>query len=140
LARLLASTRIREQPDAQGLLYVSGELVIGLEQSVGWEAAVLDQYQAMVKTICRKLSLEPAARASDVIGGSTYTFVVWQGHPLEQEVLGQLRALRTAQSELRRRVDAHNQAHGIPAHFARVISYAGQCVIEDEAETQGASE
>ena len=133
LARLLAAARIHERP-AEPPLYASSELVIGLEQAAGWEAAVLDQFQAMVKTICLKLALEPAARASDAIGGSTYTFIVWPGHPLRDEVFSQLRRFRTAASELRQRVDAYNRTSGIPERYARVISYGGQCVIDDESE------
>ncbi len=112
-------------------VFSSSELVIGLEEPAGWEGAVLDHFQALVNTICQKLALEPTARASDVIGGSTYTFVVWDGHPLEDKVLAYLKSFRQAQSELCRRVDAYNAERGIPQRHRRVVAYGGQCLTEE---------
>jgi hypothetical protein len=140
LARLCSNSRVTEQAAADGAIYCSSELVIGLGDPIGWEAAVLDHFQALVKTVCQKLMLEPAARATDVVGGSTYTFVVWSGHPLEREVHAQLAQFRQAQSDLRRRVDAHNAEHGIPSQHMRVITYGGQCEIEECPEERAAED
>jgi hypothetical protein len=131
LSRLCSRSRIREQTTQGDPVYSASELVIGLGAEVGWEAAVLDHFQALVKTICQKLSLEPAARATDMVGGSTYTFVVWDGHPLESEARAQLAQFRQKQSDLRKRIDAYNAEHTIPSQNVRVITYGGQCVIED---------
>jgi hypothetical protein len=134
LQRLLTSGRIARKEQNGGAIYSSSELVIGLEETTGWEAAVLDHFQAMVRTVCQKLGQEPTARAADTVGGSTYTFVVWDGHPLERDVYGHLARFRKEQSELRQRVDAHNKASGIPARHARVVTYGGQHVIQDESD------
>jgi hypothetical protein len=88
----------------------------------------------MMRTICQKLEVHPSASADDTVGGSTYTFVVWPGHPLEQRVLQSLARFREAQSELRRQVDAHNEAAGIPPQHVKIVSYAGQCMLEREGE------
>jgi hypothetical protein len=129
--RLAASGRV--QRDARGLLQCR-ELVVPLGAPSGWEAAVLDHFGALVKTVCQKLRLEPGAEAGDTVGGSTYTFVVWPGHPLEAEVLGELASYRERASTLRKRVDAYNAAHEIPPRHLKVISYGGQCVMDEEEE------
>jgi hypothetical protein len=131
LVRLCESARVTQQSAGDDPVYAATEFVVGLGDPVGWEAAVLDHFQALVKTICQKLAQEPTARATDLVGGSTYTFVVWDGHPLAGEVRSQLAGFRQAQSDLRQRVDAYNAQHEIPAQNVRVITYGGQCVIED---------
>jgi len=110
--------------------------VIPLGDALGWEAAVFDHYQAMVTSICAKLRTgRTAASPDDWIGGSTFHFEVWPGHPLFDEVVGSLRAARAHASELRRRVDAHNDAHPPDERTAlRVTTYVGQTVVGGEAE------
>lgn len=71
LTRLVQNSRATVEETDDGPVYDSAELVIGLEESVGWEAAVFDHFQAMVKTIAGKLQLDPMARRGDVVGGST---------------------------------------------------------------------
>jgi hypothetical protein len=70
---------------------------------------------------------------TDVVGGSTYAFVVWDGHPLEDEVVKSLAHYRARSDELRARVDAHNAGHGIPAGHKKVVSYCGQSILEEES-------
>jgi hypothetical protein len=132
LDRLVETQRVRVEHEAGGVWYSASEIVLGFEQPSGWEGAVLDHFHAVVSTICAKLALEPTAHANDVTGGSTYTFVVWPGHPLFAEVTGHLQAFRRAQSELRKRVDAFNRDQEVPEQHVKVIAYAGQCVVENE--------
>ena len=82
-----------------------------LGESQGWEAAVLDHYQAMTSAICAKLSERGAsARAKDIVGGSTWSLDVWAGHPLEEEATQTLARVCARQlEELRSRIDAHNE-------------------------------
>ena len=134
LERLVASGRVTKSESAGRVTYQSTELVVPLGASAGWEAAVFDHFQALVKTICCKLRLDSSASVRDLVGGSTYTFVVWSGHPLEDEVTSELGLYRKRASELRRRVDEHNREQGIPARHRKVISYAGQCVIDEEGD------
>ena len=117
--------------------YQAEHCVIPLGDPVGWEAAVFDHYQAVVTAICAKLdSGVRRAQAGEAIGGSTYTYEVWSGHPLEDEVMAHLQRLRQVSVELRHKVEAHNAAETAPAGALRktVISYVGQTVIEREHE------
>jgi hypothetical protein len=104
--------------------------------TVGWEAAVFDHFQAMVQALCVKLT--GGVRESlpdDVVGGSTWSFDVWPGHPFEDEVLGVLRELRGRVTTLRKRVTDYNDAHPRPTTgSARVTVYVGQGVVVDPGE------
>lgn len=133
--RLLATGRIERLGDGR---IASPHFLIPLGASVGWEAAVFDHLQALVQTVCQRLRAAASAPAvSDIVGGSTYAYDVWPGHPLEAEVKRQLGEMRSRASELRRRVDEHNQSHGRPLEYQRVTTYMGQCVVEAEASDVG---
>jgi hypothetical protein len=97
---------------------------------------VFDHLKAVVQTICQRLQLADAGGSSAAVGGSTYGFDVWPGHPLQAEVLGLRDALRQHCGELRARVEAYNQAHGVPAELDEVVFYLGQCVFERGREEQ----
>ena len=126
--RLLTEGRI--QRTAEGDL-VARDFVVPLGAPVGWEAAIFDHVQAVVQTICQRLGQATnGGQASPNIGGSTYSFDVWSGHPLEQAVKEQLGELREKLGVLRQQVDAHNRAHGLRAEYQQVITYVGQCVME----------
>jgi len=114
--------------------YGCRRLEVPYGSSTGWEAAVFDHFQSVVKTICIKLRLDKSSSPRDTIGGSTYTFVVWDGHPLEDEALLSLKEFRKRSDELRTRIDTYNAEHDIPESHRKVTSYGGQCVIEEEPE------
>jgi hypothetical protein len=134
LARLVTAGRVQAAP---GDRYVAQDFVIPLGSSVGWEAAVLDHVQAVVQTVCQRLEqLSPEGTPDPAIGGSTYSFDVWPGHPLEDRVKGQLAELRDRLGALRREVQAHNDAHGVPPLLEQVITYVGQCIIERDITTE----
>jgi len=137
LARLLAQGRI-EAAEVEGrTVYQSRELYIPIDAAAGWEAAVYDHFHALVRTIIAKLGLSHDSKHHDVIGGSTYSFAIWRGHPLEHEVLGTLKRFRDEQSALRARVDAYNAQHKKPSEQLNITTYAGQTVLEeDESEEQ----
>ncbi len=97
----------------------------------GWEAAVLDHFQAVVTALCVKLRLGSyRSQESDAVGGSTYTLDVWPGHPMEAEARGTLGRVRTSIAELRERIDSYNTEHGRPTTEAEreVTVYVGQYV------------
>lgn len=124
-----------ERMESRGLVrYRSGTLVLGLDDPSGWEASVLDHFTALVRTIGAKLRREPSARPTDEIGGSTYHYVLWRGHPMEDEVLGELSRFRKRQSALRERLDRYNAEHGIPEDRFQVTAYYGQCLIEENGD------
>jgi hypothetical protein len=64
------------------------------------------------------------------VGGSTYSFDVWPGHPLEANVKRQLGEMRDRLTALRQDVDAYNRAQGVPRDYQQIITYVGQCVVE----------
>ncbi|MBN1656169.1 MAG: hypothetical protein JXA30_20540 [Deltaproteobacteria bacterium] len=130
LQRLYEDGRVERQKD--GTL-VAQDYILPLGSPVGWEAAVFDHIRALVQTVCQRLRLSSVQTSeSDVIGGSTYGFDVWPGHPMEEEVKGQLREIRRRCTDLRQRVDAYNRENGRPENFQQVVLYAGQNLIEQE--------
>lgn len=132
IERLAKSGRVEVREGA----YRAGGCVIPLGTAAGWEAAVFDHFQAVVATICKKLrDSAESALPSDEVGGSTYTFEVWPGHPLEAEARGQLRSMRERLSDLRRRVAEHNAEHAMPEKRSRVVVYGGQSVEQHEEES-----
>ncbi len=130
--RLIASGRVER--DAQNKL-MAPRFVIPLDASAGWEAAVFDHLQALVQTVCQRLR---QSAPSELVGGSTYNFDIWPGHPLESEVKGQLADLRRRSTALRLRVDEHNQRHGLPRDVQRVTTYMGQCWIDRDIQADSA--
>ncbi len=132
LASLVESGRAERIESGARITYRSRSLVLGLDDPAGWEASVLDHFCALVRTITTKLQNDPQARQGDEIGGSTYHYVLWQGHPMQDEVLGELARFRKRHSALRDRVDQYNAEHGIPADWTQVTAYYGQCVIEEK--------
>jgi hypothetical protein len=130
LRRLCSSGRVSESGHGATARYGAQDFSVLLEARTGWEGAVFDHFQAMVQTITQRLR-EPSntARAQDIVGGSTYSYDIWPGHPLQDEVHGALRAFRDNFGALLQRVQAHNQTHGRPAHYEQVVLYGGQCVL-----------
>lgn len=128
--RLIAAQRVEcIARDGQDHL-VARDFTIALGERHGWEAAVLDHFQAVVQTICQRLRGGAHGTAlADTVGGSTYSYDVWPGHPLEAEVRESLRRLRGEHTRLRERVDAHNRRAGRPASYDQVVLYAGQCSL-----------
>jgi hypothetical protein len=128
LGRLLQTGRI-ELCGFDGA-YRAQSLVVPLGSAVGWEAAVFDHFQAMVKTItCRLRSGRAAPNLDDRIGGSTYTLDVWPGHPHEAEAYATLGVLRERLGELRQRIENHNAQQTVPENHVQVSLYVGQCLI-----------
>lgn len=113
----------------EGTLYSASRFEVLVGESHGWEAAVLDHYQALVTSVCQKLTERgPMARPADTTGGSTWSLDIWPGHPLEDEAKGTLRRVRGEMEELRRRIDEHNATAEADAVRERVIVYLGQSV------------
>jgi len=135
--KLVAEKRIRKEQRQGEIVYECDTCLIPINASFGWEAAVLDHYQAMVTAICTKLRKGlTRAQEAEVIGGSTYSYEVWDQHPLKQEALGFLQSTRQRAQDLRRRIEAYNQSHPADEESKqRVFTYVGQTVIApDERE------
>ncbi|MDF3070921.1 MAG: hypothetical protein K0R38_6522 [Polyangiaceae bacterium] len=129
--RLVANGRVQRNADQT---LSARDFVLPLGASAGWEAAVFDHVQAVVQTVCQRLQQAGADGPALPVGGSTYSFDVWSGHPLEAETKGQLAELREKLGELRKRVDDHNRAHGLRPAYEQVVTYVGQCILQRNSE------
>ena len=108
--------------------------MVPLGASAGWEAALFDHFQAVVKTMCIRLR-EGADTGNGVdSGGSTYTYSIWAGHPFEDEVKGLLREFRERHTQLRERVKTYNEAHAPPAQYKKVTVYGGMCATTQDTQ------
>jgi hypothetical protein len=138
IAELLREGRIEVAPRAEraaAICYRSQEFAVPMGTAQGWEAAVLDHYQAMLSAVGAKLSGGTGhAGPADTLGGSTWSFNVWPGHPLEQEAKGSLGRLRAEMSDLRKRIDEHNARVEAAPEPEQVIFYLGQYVAAADAE------
>ena len=133
LDQLLDEGRVIEDETRDGeLLYRSDTCFIPMDEAAGWEAAVFDHFNAMVTALCVKLrQLQLKTLPSDVVGGSTYSFDVPEGHPHEDEVLALLRETREQVSALRQKVSEYNDEHGRGDDAPRKVTfYFGQSVIK----------
>lgn len=130
LGALVEQGRATKSDDAEPV-YRSERFEVPLSESQGWEAAVLDHYQAMTSAICAKLAERGAgtrAGAKDLVGGSTWSLDVWAGHPFEEEATKTLARMREQMEALRDRIDLHNETAGVDAARQRVVIYVGQYV------------
>jgi hypothetical protein len=85
----------------------------------------------MVTAMVNKLRRgQSRALPREALGGSTYHFDLYPGHPAEADVLRLLAAVREQAAELRQRVDAHPKPDDACGY--RAVFYAGQNVIGDE--------
>ena len=114
--------------------YETRVVVVPVGDPAGWEAALFDHYNAMVTALCVKLrNVRLRSLPDDVVGGSTYSFDVWEGHPFESRVLGLLSEMRRELSKLRAEVDEYNARVEPHEHAAKVTFYMGQSVIEPDS-------
>jgi hypothetical protein len=129
LAELIRAGKVRSARTEEQAEYESDLFDVPLGSTQGWEAAVLDHFQAMMGAISRKLALGPTpGDQPELIGGSTWSLDVWPGHPFESEAKGTLVRVRHEIEDLRRRIDELNRQSGVPDAIDRVIVYVGQNV------------
>lgn len=129
LSRLLSAGRVQRSTAGGQPTYSAREFFVPEGAERGWEAAVFDHFQAVVRTIGARLRAETSP-AAGALGGSTYTFDVWPGHPYEAEVFRLLSDLRERTGALRGKVREHNAANGRPEKFIEVTFYGGQTSLE----------
>lgn len=113
--------------------YTSREVVVARNAAAGWEAAMLDHFQALVKTLCARLRGEGDPKTS---GGSTYSFDVAPEHPLAARVYGTLERVRSELSALRAEVERHNAEHPDEPARELVTIYIGQHVRSEAIESE----
>jgi hypothetical protein len=140
LERLLRDGRVARSTDTEPALYESKEFDVPFGSEQGWEAAVLDHFRALVTAVGMKLAAgRSSSGALDTVGGSTFSFDVVPGHPLEQEALGILSRHRSELEELRRRVDLQNSQAPPWQGLRRVVHYMGQ-YVRQEADSEESME
>lgn len=134
LRRLEGEERIRRAGTDEPVRYESRVCVIPVGDPAGWEAAVFDHYQAVVTAICTKLRLGKRPAVGEAVGGSTYGFEVWDGHPHREKVLSFLKESRDRAVAIRQLVATHNAVHEVGPNPLKVIAYVGQTVLGDDDE------
>jgi predicted transcriptional regulator len=137
LSRLARDGLVAVRERSGRSVYSCDLCVIPFGDAAGWEAAVLDHYQAMVAALVSKLrSGARRAGLEDRVGGSTFVFDLWQGHPLQDEVLDYLKRMRQEGLRLRSALDQHAARAGMPGGAAPlpVVAYVGQSVVDGEGE------
>lgn len=132
---LCESGRVRKEGDRLS----ADTFVVPLGSSKGWEASVFDHIQAVVQTICARLRLLDDASGAEEVGGSTFSFNIWPGHPFEAEVRGHLAAHRARLKDLKARVAEYNQGARRPADYEQVTAYVGQSSISVSTEEKNKS-
>lgn len=134
LEQLVAEGRVTASEREGERYYQSRRFDVPLGNAHGWEAALLDHFQAMVAAICVKLRTGDArSDAADATGGGTYTFDIWPGHALEAEARSTLSRVRAMVIDLRDRIDAENARAGAGEEpRTPVVFYMGQYVAADE--------
>src|SRR5262249_18263582 len=120
-----------ESRSAGSTTYNADRFEVPIGAPNGWEAAVLDHFQAMVTAIIAKLARGPSRGPdADLIGGSTWSLDILPGQPFQAHAQYLLRAIRASTEDLRVRIDAHNAAASYAGPRERVVFYAGQNVRE----------
>jgi hypothetical protein len=129
---LVASGKVERVVQGNAERLRSATLLLGFDDPAGWESSVLDHFSALVQTVIRKLSVDQRAKHNDELGGSTYHFELWRGHPFESEVLGELSRFRARMSALRTKLDEYNRAQPGQKPKLRVVAYYGQSAVEED--------
>ncbi len=134
LDKLTADQRIRTCEGREGY-YECATNVVPYGEEAGWEAAVFDHYQAMVSALCTKLEARGRGYSTvDAVGGSTFRYDLWPGHPMLDEVTGFLQRMRAEGTALRERLAEHNRGRQISDdERIRVLAYVGQTVLKNDS-------
>ena len=121
-----------ERLSAKGLLKAR-TMVLESGESAGWEVGMLDHFRAVANALGNKLrAVSDGARAPDTLGGNTYSFDVYPGHPHEARVLGLLRHFRQEIDGLWGDVSDFNKGRELPADSRKVTFYFGQNTQEPD--------
>lgn len=129
LDTLVADGRITRDSHGQGERYGAERCFILVGSNEGWEAAVFDHYQAVVTAIGNKLARRAENDGgAETIGGSTYRYTVWPGHPHRDAVRTLLTRLRAEAVELREKVETFNASNDPEdeAGYEQFVAYVGQ--------------
>jgi hypothetical protein len=136
LSYLESQGQVQREGEGEATLYRAAAFVVPVGATHGWEAAVFDHFQTVVRAISSKVRQGQARSAHDnVTGGATLSFDVHATHPHHDEVLGLLKQVRTQVNDLWTKVQAYNEANPVPEDCKLEVSfYFGQCVTSADDE------
>lgn len=134
--RLVAEGRVQASGDDDDASLRADPLVIPIGAELGWEVAVMDHFRAATAAISAKIRNGlTRSTPDDVVGGTTLSFKLRDGHPMRDRVLGLLARVRAESAALWDEVEADNLAHGsADDQGERVWFYAGQYVESEKVE------
>ncbi|MEN9578833.1 MAG: hypothetical protein RJA70_1842 [Pseudomonadota bacterium] len=135
LALLCNDGRVRQVENSAPPLYSSQRCLLPIGNDAGWEAALLDHHQAVIASFCAKLQNgQSQTHPVERLGGSTFSFNVWPGHPAEARAYALLATQRSELSEFWDEVSAYNQKNQRPDEgVIQVTFYCGQYLKEDHS-------
>jgi hypothetical protein len=136
LQALEAAGQVRRSGDGAAAVYSADTFVVPVDAETGWEAAVFDHFQMVVRAIGSKVRRGVArSMPDDVVGGATLSFDIHAAHPHAAEVLGLLKQVRAEANELWAKVQGYNDANPVPEDTKMEVSfYFGQCVTPADEE------
>ncbi|HWA77362.1 MAG TPA: hypothetical protein VG937_33735 [Polyangiaceae bacterium] len=136
LAALEAQGQVERVGEGDATQYRAELFVVPVGAEHGWEAAVFDHFQAVVRAISSKVRKGVARSADDnVVGGATLCFDIHDAHPQREAVLGLLKRVRGEVNELWTKVQEHNAENPVPAESITEVSfYFGQCLTLPDGE------
>jgi hypothetical protein len=134
LDTLEAQGQVQRTGQGSSASYRASTLVVPVGAEHGWEAAVFDHFQAVVRAIGSKVRRGLARSAhDDVVGGATLTFDIYPGHPHRDQVLGLLKRVRAEVNDLWTQVQRHNEQNPVPEESKTEVSfYFGQSVTPSD--------
>jgi hypothetical protein len=132
LAALRTDGRVHAEGSGEAEQFQTQRVLISVGSEAGFETAILDHFRAVCAAIASKLrDGGPGSAKQHLIGGTTLSFEVHPGHPLEAEVKGLLARFREEGFALWNRVSQLNQANPVAeGKRTKVVFYFGQNVID----------
>lgn len=136
LSALETQGQVQRSGEGEEASYHAEIFVVPVGAEHGWEAAVFDHFQTVVRAISSKVRQGVARSASDnVVGGATLSFDIHDLHPHRDEVLGLLKRVRAEVNEIWSKVQQHNADNPVPAEAITEVSfYFGQCLTLPDGE------
>jgi hypothetical protein len=136
LALLVAEGQIQRAGPDEATSFRASKFLIPVGAEHGWEAAVFDHFQTVVRAISSKVRRGVTRSANDaVVGGATLSFDIHETHPHKQEVLDLLKRVRADVNELWAKVQHYNDESPIAEEDRIEVSfYFGQCVTWPDEE------
>lgn len=137
LVVLTADGRVRLHEAGTQVVYDSRECFLPMDDDAAWAANVINHFQMMTSAICAKLANgKTRAVPDEELGGSSYSFHVWPGHPGETRARQLLASTRQSVGQLWDEIAQYNREHGLPTDgVTRVNFYFGQSLTAQSLES-----